>query len=374
MRSPLPMTPTRSSLLMATFVALSVGCECGCGGSSLPAAGETGDCTACHVNEAAAFSLSRHSSAGDSAVFVALRARAGSGANFCDLCHRPDSGNGHGLSCLSCHAAIGNRERQNGRLVQELGAPIQVGDDTGLNAPHQVQSSGFLRSADLCATCHDVNGPGAFHEQPFESWESSAAAQQGLTCQACHLSPNAGRSDARPVGSVARGAPANRPLADHRFIGLGSAADSANALLENGLTLSWSAASSNDVGVHAQLTVQSTTQGHHLLSGAAFIREVVVLVESLDANGNATTLSSVSLAAQPTSNGAPTPDPLSANGVNDQGLAPDQERSWSIDGPLGTKQLRACLAWRTASAELTDWLGVDESPQQRAGCVEIAPP
>lgn len=348
-------------------VALAALVLAGCG-SSLPSAQETGDCASCHPQQAQELAASRHSSASTSPAFTALRAQAGSNATFCVTCHQPD-GASAGLTCLTCHTAIGNQADQNGQLLWNASGPVEVGDATGLNAPHAVQATGFLTSSDLCATCHDVNGPGAFHERPFESWQQSPAAKVGQQCQACHLSPNPGLPTARPLIPVALGATQPRPHASHSFVGMGADPASAAALLSAGLSLQLAA---SDGGYELQVT--NVGQGHHALAGAGFIRELVAVVESLDADGGATSLASLPLDVTLTRDGAPEPNPLLSDASDDEGLDPGAMKSVEVAAPTGAVQLRACLTFADVRPELSSALGIVASPEQQAGCVEVSPP
>jgi hypothetical protein len=347
----------------AVLALLLVGC-----GPSLPGADAIGDCASCHPQQAREFALSRHQSASSSATFAALRARAGSDAPLCDRCHRPDAV-APGLTCLTCHAAYGNQALRNGELLLDPSGPVQVGSAEGLSAPHAVQASGFLQSSDLCATCHDVEGPGAFHEQPFESWQRSPAAQRGLTCQACHLSPTPGQPTPRPVMPVARGARTARPHAHHDFVGLGAGADQVAALLEAGLSLSLQSG-----GGSPRVTVTNVGQGHHALAGVGFVRQLSVEVVALSADGGAAQVASVPLDVALTRAGAPEVDPLAADAWQDQGLDPGESRVVPLTPPEGAQALQACLSYREVRPELAASLGVEAGLAQQAGCVQLPLP
>jgi hypothetical protein len=320
-----------------------------CAGAGRPAS-EAGDCAACHVDEAAAFARSRHARASQSAAFGALRARAGASGGLCDQCHRPD---GPGLTCLTCHAAVGNRALSNGALVQDRAGAVLVGDERGLAAPHAVATSGFLRSSDLCATCHVVDGPGAFHEDLLTSWQHSPAGQRGVTCQGCHVSPVPGAEAARPVGRT------GRPLADHRFVGLGAGADDGDALLGRGLELTVGSS-----GGEAHVSVVATTQGHRVLAGAAFVRGLRVAVEALDTSGAVLAGWEVRLDAQVDGG-----DPLVGAAV-DLGLEPGGhvEGAWRL--PAGARRVRACLERVEVQEALAGLLGLPPPGVRRSACVD----
>lgn len=176
----------------------------GCQGAEGPSAAELGEaCAGCHGDLAAEHAGSAHGEAAQSEVFVALRDRAQlawKAASFCDGCHRPVGGTAGGLGCLTCHASVGNLGRGDGALIFEPEGPVQTGLPSG-RAPHPGVQTGFLQSAELCGTCHDVDGPGPFQESAFSHWQASPAGARNQTCQACHLprSPG-GRTSHRPRG------------------------------------------------------------------------------------------------------------------------------------------------------------------------------
>jgi hypothetical protein len=345
---------------LAALAILLAGC-----GSSLPGAQAIGDCAGCHAEQAQEFATSRHHSASTSPTFMALRTQAGRNAAFCDSCHQPD-GSSPGLTCLTCHTAIGNQAQQNGQLLFDASGPVEVGDAEGLSAPHAMRATGFLRSSALCATCHDVNGAGAFHEQPFESWSRSPAAQQGQQCQACHLSPTPGLAVPWPLAPAALGAPTLRPHASHRFIGLGADAGDAAALLATGLALSLSAI---DGGF--DLGVTNVGQGHRALSGAAFVRGLSAEIEALAADGGAAPLASMPLEVELSRDGAPESNPLLATAWLDQGLDPGESRHLAVAVPEGARSLQACLNFADVRTELTTLLGVAAAEPLQAGCIIV---
>jgi len=335
----------------------------GCG-ASIPSAKQIGDCKACHPTQSNEFARSRHRDAAGSPAYLALKARAGSNAGLCERCHRPDAA-APGLTCLTCHTAVGNRETQNGQLLLDPDGAVQVGSAVGLRAPHRVAAGGFLRASELCATCHDVQGPGAFHEAPFESWQRSPAGQGGVSCQACHMSPTPGAPGTRPMIAVAAGMRDERPHASHAFVGLGAEPGAALGLLARGIELRLT----RDGGA-ATLEIANVGEGHHDLAGAGFIRELQAVVEQLQPDGGARTLSKMPLDVSLTQGGAPTFSPLTADAWTDRGLDPEDVRALSV-GDAGEGVLRGCLVYARVRPELSALLAIAPSPEVEGNCVTL---
>lgn len=109
-----------------------------------------------------------------------------------------------GVSCDVCHSVSGvthqqtpSREPENGSLVLAPGRADGTLVKRGPLAPaaecgggfHDCVESALHRSADLCASCHQV-----LHyekhfplEATYQEWKGSAYAQKGIGCQDCHM-------------------------------------------------------------------------------------------------------------------------------------------------------------------------------------------
>lgn len=231
-------------------------------------------CARCHAAQAEDHARSAHGNAGRSAAFVALRAgraddRMG-GPAFCDGCHRPEHGSEAGLGCGSCHGAVGNTEVANGRLLVDLDGPVRgpTGDAPG--APHATVRSGFLRSSDLCGTCHEVRGPPPFREHPFSRWRQSTAAAAGVGCADCHLSRTPGAPGPRAARMIH--APVGFRVGDHAAL---------EALLRAGLAIEGPRVD----GDALVLTLAARIDAHAVPDGATFARRIEVVVTTTLADG-----------------------------------------------------------------------------------------
>lgn len=256
-----------------------------------------GRCGDCHTDHTAAFATSRHAVAATSGLFRDTRESAPD-PEFCDSCHAPRGGDG--VSCLDCHAAAGNYGAENGQLVLDLTGPIR--GSRGLDAPHASAAEPFLADSELCATCHQIDGPGAFHERPYTHWLGSAASARGEGCAECHMSPTPGVAAPRERGELVEGGP-RRPIADHGFVGLLADPD---ALMAAGLLLEPSSGG----------TRITNRAGHRLPDGAAWTREI--WLEGAEGR--------IDLHPLLLDDGRPTLDPFAADEEVFRGLEPDEVR------------------------------------------------
>ena len=365
----------RTTLSLA-FVFCSAACGEDLGASSAGAL--AGQCESCHPEHAEAHRASRHAKSASSDVFVALRARGRSSlgestVRLCDQCHRP-AGEDH-LQCVTCHAAVGNRGTKNGEMIWALDGPVRGPyDNVDERAPHTVTKGDFLASADLCGTCHDVDGPGGFKESPFEHWLSSPAARDDVTCASCHFSPSAGDPNApREIGPLADFPGLEpRPLSSHHPIGLDDADDRAQRLVENGAAV-------RVVGVGNTVTVEveNSARGHPLPTGGTFLRELWLSVEIADASGVVFRSGFVDgegrvvsddrdvrwLSTRLFDRGEETADPYEATQQIDHSIPPEQRRRFVFEPPAGTQavSVRACLRYRRYRRDLVELLALDRS-------------
>lgn len=309
------------------------------------AAAHAGRCGDCHPTHSEAFAGSRHAQASSSPTFQALRDHAeasqGLGAT-CDRCHAPA---GTGLGCLTCHAAAGNQRPANGELLHDPTGPIR-GPFGDTEASHASVASDFLTDAQLCATCHELDGLGAFDESPYQHWQRSEAAAEGHRCQDCHMGAVPGQPVDLAPGAVVVGG-VDRPLSDHAFVGL--QADPV-ALLTAGLELR-AVAGGVELVNHA---------GHALPDGASFSRELWLEVRrDGHATGEVHPLHPELLDAT----GAPTWDPTTAASVTSRALAPDEVRFV----PLAA-DTTLCLRYRPVAAKLSAGLDLPTTEAIDLGC------
>ena len=310
----------------------------GCGGEAegLSAIEVADVCQDCHLEQAASHADSRHAVAATSPVFVALRGRAiddlGSAAGaFCDDCHRPEGGTERGLGCLSCHAAAANRGTRNGRLVLDVSGPVRSAGASGPSV-HATAASGFLTSAKLCGTCHQVDGPAGFSESPFSHWQGSSFAERGVTCADCHMSETPGVPVERRVSHAPRG------FDD----------DEAGDLLARGARLGV-----ERDGARATVVLENSGAGHNFPDGASFLRELELVVEADGVEVRRWWLSS-RLEAR----GVEVVSPTAADTVVSHALASGEIRRYELDVAVSST-VKACLRFRRYRPDLLADLGLD---------------
>lgn len=248
-------------------------------------------CGGCHPEQYADWERSPLARAGTrSPVFTALVKRVeqdwgSSAADACQSCHQPEHVPGEeGISCISCHAAIGNRGEHDGRLILDLGRPLM--GPTGLpSSEHGARSSELLRSDSLCGTCHEVTGPNLFVETTLTDHRSSLSAAAGETCVDCHM-PAIARAPIATTSTVAR------RRVDHSFVGIdppwGASPEEASAaaadtrdLLATALQLSVERSAPDQALVH----LENVGAGHRVPTGVTLFRDIWVDVEFIDAEG-----------------------------------------------------------------------------------------
>lgn len=304
---------------------------------------DPGTCNACHVSIAQRHELSAHARAADSPVFRALREAAGDTTRtFCDRCHSPRHEHGErGVGCLACHGVVGNQGTANARFIQGDADTVQgPTGTTGRAAGHATRREPFTTSAELCGTCHEVAGGGAFVETPYTEWSSSPAHAQGTTCAQCHMAKTPGD----PASGFARGAIASgvedRPIGDHAF-----------PALEGGLFDRAATLSLERDGANVVVTVKNQNPGHALPAGARFLRRL-----TLEASADDGTSASWELGDRMLLGGAETLDPIAADGHESRALDAASARTFAF--PTAGR-VTARLVYRAYDERILERLSLD---------------
>ncbi len=215
------------------------------------------ECAACHPTHYEQWSRSMHAYAQHSPAFEAftltlIERTGGTLGTFCTRCHTPigvslgetaSTRNVHrsrismeGVTCVVCHRLQQPYYKASGRLPVEPGQvldvclfgpfenPVSIETNT-----HEATKSHHLTSAAFCGACHDVTSPeGVRLEEAFSEWQNSPAADDGVTCQHCHMGPVQGVPIPRPqrphgkiavIPGVDPSVFPDRPLSDHSFAG-----------------------------------------------------------------------------------------------------------------------------------------------------------
>jgi hypothetical protein len=313
-------------------------------------------CSVCHAEHGREFASSPHARSPRSPVFEALlpHVEASWGATArarCVGCHAPAHGDDTSVTCVSCHAAVGDRGAHDARLVVDLGAPILGAFPTETPA-HATRTSGLLGASELCATCHEVSGPNLFVEHTGTEHASAVAATAAPECAHCHL-------PATGTGPIAPGGP-DRARHDHRFVGLDPAwdgtADAQTAALEASRAL---LASSLELRfTDGALELENVGAAHAVPTGVAFLRDVWVDLELTHADGRTKARARViELGDRPMRADAPVALPTDADRIESRHLLPFEVRRVVLDTDV--IHAHAVLRFRGVRADALEALGID---------------
>ena len=332
-------------LLCVALVSLAVS-ACARAGDPLPLGARREDCASCHVEQAEDFERSAHARSDRSPVLEALlpRAREAWGeaaADRCQRCHAPahaallgDVDAERSVTCVTCHAAVGNRGERDGLLLVDPSAPLAGPfGDTEATPAHASRTTDLLASSSLCGTCHEVTGPSVFVEETLSEHRVASSVPEDPSCASCHL-------PRRDEGPIALGAPASRARTDHGFVGLdppwgapeaerARAEADATVLLQNALSLD----ATRDGAV---LVVRVTNVGarHAVPTGVAFFRDVWVDVLVRARDGSTRTAPRViSLGDQPLRGGEPVALVTDADAVERHRLDYGESRGARLEVP-----------------------------------------
>ena len=211
-------------------------------------------CAECHPKHFREWSVSPHAYAQLSPVFNSMQNAVkiltnGTNGDFCIRCHAPvgmERGEAvtmsnldrhpaarEGVTCIVCHRVNRSYGKGSGRLklvkgdiTQPVFGPqgnavleevIARPEEFGVlkNSPNaSVRGREIHRDAvpfftlttpAFCGTCHDVFGPNGFRfEDAFSEFKSSPAAEEGTTCQDCHMGKVPGENKGYAFEPIAR--------------------------------------------------------------------------------------------------------------------------------------------------------------------------
>jgi hypothetical protein len=386
----------RSPHAPSLFVGLSLAClaAAGCARAdhALPLGGRAQDCALCHAEQADAFATSAHARSDRSPVVAALRERVrdawgAQAAASCERCHAPGHapaplpGEGaeaeRSVTCVSCHAAVGNRGERDGLLLVDTSAPLGGPfDDAEPSVAHASRRAELVSSPSLCGTCHEVTGPRLFVEETLTEHRAAAPAPGDPSCATCHMP----RLDEGPVAAGATRARARR---DHGFVGLDPpwgadpetarrASDASARLVADALAL--------DVAAHDGLVVVRVTNvgaRHAVPTGVAFLRDVWVDVELEDGQGGLRIMERViELGDRPMHAGTLVSLPTEADRIERRRLDYLESREAPVEAGPDVVRVRAVLRARAFREDALEALGLSsraaEVPVLEAELAEVA--
>jgi len=225
-------------------------------------------CGTCHPKQYKEWSVSSHSYAQLSPVYLSLSSEinelsSGSNGDFCLRCHSPIGANlgespfmsnldrhptsREGITCVVCHRLNKTYNKRSGRLALVQGSLLDpvygptgneemarvLKDDAfrvvteegkpGRKIHKEAKQFASLSQPIFCATCHDVTLFNGFRlEEAFSEYRTSPAAAKGITCQDCHMGKEQGVATGYEVGPAAMVGDKptkDRKLTSHFFAG-----------------------------------------------------------------------------------------------------------------------------------------------------------
>ena len=319
---------------------------------TLPA---SGDCAGCHRQEYLEWAPSLHGIADRDAVYEKtveanedlLRHGVEQG-RFCEGCHAPNEliagrvtklasvapgpASADGVSCLACHAAVhADPQKGNGALTLRIaGLGGDPADLALLAAPRDhadrwgsAATKALIGKSELCAACHTENYDPSMSkattpqdvQSTFAEWQASWYADQGVTCQDCHMAPD----PAAQVLALRQGRVAKPDRYSHAFVGanylmfetgLGETLtflrggtipglteaeadvaivaqrEATHALLRAAAGLELRSVRADDSGLRLDIAVQNLGAGHNLPTGVSDQKHMWLEVEVQDAGGS----------------------------------------------------------------------------------------
>lgn len=226
-------------------------------------------CGVCHPKHYMEWSVSQHAYAQLSPIYLSLNNKInqlanGSNGDFCLRCHNPVGANlgessfasnldrhptsREGITCVTCHRISKNYNKASGRLALVEGGltePVfgpegNAGVEQVLKKPEKyrvvtdpekpgrkihTEAKVFapIKTPTFCGSCHDVTLFNGFRlEEAFSEYRLSPAAQNGVTCQDCHMGKIQGQAsgyETGPAAIVGEVPTKARKLTSHLFSG-----------------------------------------------------------------------------------------------------------------------------------------------------------
>jgi nitrate/TMAO reductase-like tetraheme cytochrome c subunit len=183
-----------------------------------------------------------------------------------------------GVSCEICHSITGSTEKEPFNFSYTIQpGKVKLGSRSdGISPFHDIKYSEFLRSPELCATCHDEQSPyGAWVKETYREWKAGPYAKEGARCQDCHMY--------RAAGKAATGGKSRADVAHHAFHGAHVASKLAGAV---DIALY---ANADRIIPGSRIEVRATLfngkTGHYIPSGSSEERMLWLEVTAIDAKG-----------------------------------------------------------------------------------------
>lgn len=355
---------------------------------------------ACHSELVDEWSVSMHAQALSDPIFNAKVAQADKATDgkigpFCRRCHAPAAdmtgeiaagkitgpGTIQGVGCMFCHQVTGMAKGEPGntsQLVEPDGTRrAQITDP---QAPHAAAYSKLHESAEICGGCHNVNHPvnGMHLEATYSEWKASPYAAEGVVCQDCHMTRQAGqRGPSR--GEAAMGAPTRDNIYHMTFVGaqvaLGNA-EQATAMLKSAAEIKIDAPDADVIAqgqsAPVQVTITNVGAGHYLPTGLTEVRQMWLEVTAEKPDGSTAKVGERLFGTILKDDKGNAPVELwEATGIESDDRIPPRESvtaTYTVEMPQGAEELslKAALYYKSVPDDLAADAGTENPTTEMA--------
>ncbi|TGC11187.1 cytochrome c family protein [Methanolobus halotolerans] len=203
-----------------------------------------------------------------------------------------------GVQCDFCHTVSGSNGTGNAPFIVTPGDTKWGPFNDSRSAYHDSEYLDLHTKSEFCGMCHEVSHPvnGLLIDDTYPVWKNSTYAQEGVTCQDCHMTPGITEFEANP-GRSGSGAPKRDHISLHSTVG-GNAfvtgilgADDVKKMaierLEKAATLDMSSPETAHTGedVTVEVSITNSGAGHNIPTGVSEIRQIWLEVRVTDAGG-----------------------------------------------------------------------------------------
>ncbi|KKH50926.1 multiheme c-type cytochrome [Methanosarcina sp. 1.H.A.2.2] len=282
---------------------------------------KSGICSNCHGSSFGEWDGSMHSNADSDFFYQAMLQEYGVAAEaqglspeFCSRCHTPigvvsaeippldgsqlSEVSKEGVQCDFCHSVAESEGIGNAPYVLEPG-DVKWGNRADAESPsHEIEAHEFYNESGYCGMCHNIYHPvnNLTLAATYTEWEESPYAEEGVTCQACHMTPGIVGFEENP-GKAASTGPEREHVYTHNFVGanafvtgiMGEGRHEKRAIeyLQHAAELEVTAPDSAEPGENVEMEVEitNTGAGHKIPTGVTEEREIWLELIALDGEG-----------------------------------------------------------------------------------------
>jgi len=275
-------------------------------------------CQKCHPEIAEEWKQDAHSKSAVNPVFLAFfngakadNAKHGIGYKYdfpnsngnCGTCHYPvaalkspfnadpniiEGVAAEGITCDFCHKIKNARVDRTGGypgflsfgfLRPRKGEQIFFGVHDDITSVRRDSYNPLYKESSYCAPCHNGSFWGTLVYSEYVEWEKSSYAKRNITCQNCHMKPtgNLTRFATKESGGIER---ISSTLASHLQLGIRDV-----SFMKSSIKMNTSIVRKTK-SVEVKVVITNTGAGHHYPTGHP-MRNLILLVEATDDNGNA---------------------------------------------------------------------------------------